>query len=78
MSTWKINNNGGVYISNNEVFIIKCKIDSDLNTGFKRILDANNLTQQDVLEKLIKEYVISNLTLLLKSGKDNKWWKMKE
>lgn len=63
---------GGDFISSNDIFIIKCKIDKDLNAGFRKVLEEKKLTQQDVLEKLIKEYVISNITSLLKTGKDDK------
>lgn len=38
--------------------------------AFKKILDEKKISQQDMIERLIKEFVISNVMLLFKEGKD--------
>mgnify|MGYP005771804853 CR=1 FL=1 len=45
--------------------IIKCKINNNLGTALKTILDKLNLTQQEFLEKQIEQFVLNNLTLIL-------------
>ena len=38
--------------------------------AFKKILDEKKISQQDMIERLRKEFVISNVMLLFKEGKD--------
>ena len=61
---------GDIINNNNGCTFIKFRIDDNLNTAFKSILEKAKITQQDLLEKLVKEYVLSNLNLLI--SKDNK------
>ena len=46
------------------------RIDDNLNNAFKNILEKEKITQQELLEKLVKEYVLKNLNLLI--SKDTK------
>lgn len=57
-----------VIIINNESYIIKCKIDNNLNTALRKILEKNKITLQDLLEQKIKEYVIENVNVLIDKG----------
>ena len=54
---------------NNDV-IIKCKINNNLGTALKKILDKLNLSQQDFLEQQIEQFVLNNLILIIEDGKD--------
>lgn len=56
---------GGVCINNNECIFIKFRIDDSLNLAFKNILEKEKTTQQEVLENLVKNYVLKNLKLLV-------------
>lgn len=57
---------------NNDV-IIKCKINNNLGTALKKILDKLNLSQQDFLEQQIEQFVLNNLILILEDDKNKKW-----
>ena len=57
---------------NNDV-IIKCKINNNLGTALKKILDKLNLSQQDFLEQQIEQFVLNNLILIIEDGKDKEW-----
>ncbi len=63
-------NYGGDSINNNGCTFIKFRIDDNLNNAFKNILEKEKITQQELLEKLVKEYVLKNLNLLI--SKDTK------
>ena len=57
---------GGVNnINNSEVSFIKARIDSNLNIVLKKILDKLNMTQQEFIDKKIKEFVIENVHLIV-------------
>lgn len=56
---------------NNDI-IIKCKINNNLGTALKKILDKLNLSQQDFLEKQIEQFVLNNLILIIEDDKDKK------
>lgn len=56
---------------NNDV-IIKCKINNNLGTALKKILDKLNLSQQDFLEQQIEQFVLNNLILILEDDKNKK------
>jgi hypothetical protein len=58
-----------VILINNDV-IIKCKINNNLGTALKKILDKLNLSQQDFLEQQIEQFVLNNLILIIEDGKD--------
>ena len=63
---------GGDYINNNDYTVIRCRIENNLYTAFKKLLDSNKTTQQDAIEKLIKEYIISNIKELFEDKKGTK------
>lgn len=49
---------------NNDI-IIKGKIDANLNDAFKKVLSKLNMTQQDFIDKSVKEFVLNHLHLIL-------------
>ncbi|MGN1267963.1 MAG: hypothetical protein ACI4U0_00440 [Candidatus Aphodocola sp.] len=57
---------------NNEYSIIKGKIDSKLDDAFKKILNKKNITQQDFIEKQVRDFVLRNLDILLPKEDDRK------
>lgn len=57
---------------NNEYSIIKGKIDSKLDNAFKKILNKKNITQQDFIEKQVRDFVLRNLDILLPKEDDRK------
>lgn len=62
---------GGGFI-NNDCTYIKARIDNKLNEALKKILDKQDITQQDFLEQRIKEFVLENLNIILNNDKDKK------
>lgn len=56
---------GVINIINSEVSFIKARIDSNLNIVLKKILDKLNMTQQEFIDKKIKEFVIENVHLIV-------------
>lgn len=65
-------NYGGVNnINNNEISFIKAKIDSNLSIVLKKILDKLGMTQQELIDKKVKEFVIENVHLIV-SDNDKK------
>ena len=60
------NRYGGLDINNsNDVMFIKFRIDAKLSEALKKILDKKKLTQQDLMEMKVKEYVLDNLNFLI-------------
>lgn len=57
-------------MNNNEAVIIKGKVDAKLNEAFKKVLLKKNITQQDFVEKKVKEFVLENIDILFE--KENK------
>ena len=53
----------------NTDIVVKCKLTNNLGTALKKILEKQELTQQDVLEKLIKNYILENLILITETDK---------
>lgn len=49
--------------------IVKCKISNNLGVALKKILEKKNLTQQDFLEKIVKNYILENITLITEIDK---------
>jgi len=45
--------------------IIKCKVDEVIGRALKDILDEMDLTQQELLEQKVKEFVLENMNVLL-------------
>ena len=56
---------GVININNSEVSFIKARIDSNLNIVLKKILEKLNMTQQEFIDKKIKEFVIENVHLIV-------------
>lgn len=56
---------GVININNSEISFIKARIDSNLNIVLKKILDKLNMTQQEFIDKKIKEFVIENVHLIV-------------
>lgn len=59
-----------IFINNNDSGIIKGRIDSTLFDVLKQILNKKKMTQQDLVEEFVKEFVLKNLNLVI--SKDNK------
>lgn len=57
---------------NNETGIIKARIDSKLYDVLKIILSKLNITQQELIEKEIKDYIIENIHLIIDVKSDDK------
>lgn len=52
-------------MNNNEVFILKGRIDLALSEALKTILSKLNLSQQEFVEQSVNEFVLKNLSLIL-------------
>ena len=52
--------------------IIKGKIDEKLYDAFRDILKELNMTQQDFIDKAVKDFVLSNLSLIMNKGSEDK------
>ena len=52
--------------------IIKGKVDATLNEAFRKILKALNMTQQDFMDKAVKDFVINNLSVIMNKGSQDK------
>lgn len=57
---------------NNDSIIIKGKLDKNLNDAFRKVLSIKSITQQDFIEKVVRDYVLDNLHLLLPKEDDKK------
>ena len=65
-------------MNNNENCAVRGRVDADVFNVLKIILAKQKLTQQDLIEKLINDYVLKNLHYaILKDEKDTgqKWYK---
>lgn len=51
---------------NNDVYI-KGKIDSNISEVFKKILSELNMTQQDFVDRKVKDFIIENIHLIIKN-----------
>jgi len=58
---------------NNESGIIKAKIDGNLYDVLKLLLTKLNMTQQELIESKVKEFVIENIQLVVGTKSDKKW-----
>lgn len=52
--------------------IVKGKVDTTLNEAFRKILKALNMSQQDFIDKSVKEFVLSNLNLIMNKESEDK------
>ena len=53
----------------NTDIVIKCKLSNNLGTALKKILEKQKITQQDFLEKVVKNYILENITLITETDK---------
>ena len=62
---------------NNNAIYIKCKIDEKLNNALRKILTKHGVSQQEFLEKKIKEFVLDNIDLIIPNeSKEVKKWEI--
>ena len=52
--------------------IIKGKVDATLNEALRKILKALDMTQQDFMDKAVKDFVINNLSVIMNKGSQDK------
>lgn len=52
--------------------LVKGKVDTTLNEAFRKILKALNMSQQDFIDKAVKEFVLNNLKLVMNKGSEDK------
>lgn len=52
--------------------LVKGKVDATLNEAFRKILKALNMSQQDFIDKAVKDFVLNNLKLVMNKGTENK------
>lgn len=57
---------------NNESGIIKARIDNKLYEVLKMILSKMNMTQQELIETKIKDFIIENINLVVIDKSDKK------
>ena len=59
-----------ITINSNDSCIIKGRVDSTLFEVLKQILNKKKMTQQDLIENVVKDFVLQNLNLVI--PKDDK------
>ena len=52
-----------IFINNNNSYIVKARINPVLFKALKQILKNKKMTQQDLINSLVKEFVLENLNL---------------
>ena len=57
---------------NNDSGIIKARIDANLYEVLKLLLNKLNMTQQELIESKVKEFVIENIQLVVSGKRDKK------
>jgi len=57
---------------NNETGIIKGRVDAKIYNAFKSILNKLNLTQQDYIDKVVRDFVLENINLVMDTKSDKK------
>lgn len=60
-----------VILINNDS-IVKGRVDSTLAEVLKQILAKKKMSQQDLIDMLIKDFVLNNLNLIISSEKSSK------
>lgn len=67
-----VHGKGGIIINNNGNYeIIKARVSSELAITLKTILSKLNMTQQDLIENFIKNFIIDNLNLVIVTDTQN-------
>ena len=57
---------------NNDSGIIKARIDANLYEVLKLLLNKLNMTQQELIESKVKEFVIENIKIVVIGKSDKK------
>ena len=58
--------------NNNESCVLKGRVDSTLFEVLKQILNKKKMTQQDLIESAVKDFVLKNLSLIIPNDKGSK------
>lgn len=61
-----------VIFINNESCVLKGRVDSTLFEVLKQILNKKKMTQQDLIESAVKDFVLKNLSLIIPNDKGSK------
>lgn len=61
-----------IFINSNESCVLKGRVDSTLFEVLKQILTKKKMTQQDLIEDAVKDFVLKNLNLIIPSDKGSK------
>ncbi len=59
-----------IYINNDS--IIKGRVDITLAEVLRQILNKKNMTQQDLIDIFVKDFVLQNLNLIINNEKGSK------
>jgi len=60
---------GDIKLNNKEIYV-KARIDSKLGEVLRIILSKLNMTQQELIETNIKDFIIENISLVVDSESD--------
>ncbi len=61
-----------IIINSNESCVLKGRVDSTLFEVLKQILTKKKMTQQDLIEDAVKDFVLKNLSLIIPNDKGSK------
>ncbi len=61
-----------IIINSNESCVLKGRVDSTLFEVLKQILTKKKMTQQDLIEDAVKDFVLKNLNLIIPNDKGSK------
>ena len=61
-----------IIINSNESCVLKGRVDSTLFEVLKQILTKKKMTQQDLIEDAVKDFVLKNLNLIIPNDKRSK------
>lgn len=61
-----------IIINSNESCVLKGRVDSTLFEVLKQILTKKKMTQQDLIEGAVKDFVLKNLNLIIPNDKGSK------
>ncbi len=61
-----------IIINSNESCVLKGRVDSTLFEVLKQILTKKKMTQQDLSEDAVKDFVLKNLNLIIPNDKGSK------
>lgn len=59
-----------IYINNDS--IIKGRVDTKLAEALRQILNKKNMTQQDLIDIFVRDFVLQNLNLIINNEKGSK------